>query len=135
MTGRGASRARFAVTAFPADRMRSIGDALVSSIQARLARGLTTEDAPAPPLREKYARYKQRKGGQPIRDWKRTGRTLRALGVTSATNNKAVVGFSDPVAAMRAAMQNRRIRQFGVSANDSANIAPLFKNFIEVRKG
>lgn len=135
MTGRGASKARFAVTAFPADRMRGIGDKLVDSIKARIALGLTTNDSAAPPLREKYRRYKVKKGGKPIRDWKRSGDTLRALSVTSASNNRAVVSFNDPIAAMRAAIQNRRSRQFGVSNNDRALIEPLFKNFIDVKKG
>jgi hypothetical protein len=115
--------------------MRGIGEKLVDSVKARILSGQTTSDTPAPPLREKYARYKQRKGGKPIRDWSRSGTTLRAMAVTSASNNRTVVSFNNPVAAKRAAIQNARARQFGVSSSDSANIAPLFKNFIEVKKG
>jgi hypothetical protein len=53
-----------------------------------------------------------------VRDWHLTGRTLRAMRVLSASAGKAVIGFSDPVANMRAVINNRRHRQFGVSPKD-----------------
>lgn len=108
--------------------MRTIGEALVTSIKERLARGQTIYDAAAPPLREKYAKYKQRKKGSSLRDWNFQGRTLRGMRVTNATAGRAIVSFSDPVAGMRAAINNRRVRQFGVSGVNREAIRPLFVN-------
>jgi len=115
--------------------MRGIGRVLGNTVKKRIILGRTAEDQPAPSLRAKYARYKQRKGAQPIRDWKLTGRTLRGLGVTRASDNRVEVGFNDPVAARRAAINNRRSRQFGLSPRDQQTIMPFLKNFIEVKKG
>lgn len=108
--------------------MRNIGEALVASIKERLARGQTVQDSAAPPLREKYARYKQRKKGSSLRNWNFQGRTLRGMRVTSSTTRRAVVSFSDPIAGMRAAINNRRVRQFGVSGANREAIRPLFVN-------
>lgn len=119
---------RFVVTRFPADRMRAIGETLVTSIKERLGRAQTVNDSAAPPLRPGYAKYKQRKKGSSLRDWNFQGRTLRGMRVTSAVPNRAVVSFSDPVAGMRAAVNNRRVRQFGVSPANRETIAPLFLN-------
>ena len=114
------SRARFVVSPFSAQQMVELGQVAVDSIKARLERAENIYDQPAKPLSEGrrgtgYRRYKARKAPPAIRNWRLTGRTLRGMNVLRANENRAVIGFSDPVAAMRAVVNQKRERQFGLS--------------------
>ncbi len=132
------TRARFVVSPFTAEQMVEIGQLCVDSIKARLARAENVYDQPAAPLKERrpgrgYKSYKSRKAPPAVRNWKLTGRTLRAMRVLRAKENRAVIGFSDPVAAMRAAINNRRERQFGVSPANWRDILAAVKAIRLVR--
>jgi hypothetical protein len=114
------SKARFVVSPFTAQQMVELGQVAVDSIKSRLERAENVYDQPAKPLSEGrrgtgYRRYKSGKAPPAIRNWKLTGRTLRGMNVLRANENRAVIGFSDPVAAMRAAINQKRERQFGLS--------------------
>ena len=112
-------RSRFVVPGFGLSVMRRIGEKVRSSVDARIAAGLTVYDSPAPPLSVRYATYKQRKGLAPLRDWWNTERTRRSLKVMSVGQGEATIGFVDGVADFRVTMNNRRIRQFGMSPKDT----------------
>lgn len=127
------SKARFALSRYSGQQMLSFGDALAESIKARISRGETIYDTPAPPLKEKYARYKLRRMGSGLRDWRYTGRTMRALRPLRANENRVVVGFSDPGVQVRVAVNNRRSRQFGMSPRDRSNIARVITSMKFVR--
>lgn len=114
---------------FSAQQMQSIGQQLVDgAIRPRIKSGLTADDQPAPPLAVGYAKRKQRRGLNPIRDWTLTGRTLRSMKVLSAGPNQARIGFTDPTANMRAAINNKRARQFGMSPNDHEKLIQITLN-------
>jgi len=129
-----ASRARFKNAPFSAEQMQSLGNALRDSVRDRIRRATDVYDAPAPPLKphrnnpnSSYAAIKVRRfGGQPIRDWWRTGRTLRSLHVLTVSINRVVVGFTDSVSNFRAFINNRRHRQFGMSPQDRNNVLAKF---------
>lgn len=141
------TRARFVVSPFTAQQMVEIGNACVDSIKARLERAENVYDQPAPPLSMRYREnwrahklvsfgadrgyraYKARKAPPAIRNWKLTGRTLRGMRVLRANENRVVIGFSDPVAGMRAAINNRRERQFGVSPANWRDILRAVREF------
>lgn len=129
-------KARFVVGPFTPQVMLAIGGAVNADIGRRLDAGLDVDDRMAPPLKATvasannskgvqivqrvfqdrgYKGRKLRKGLSPIRDWKFTGRTRRSMRVLSAGANTAVLGFSDAEAAKRAAINNRRWRQYGMS--------------------
>lgn len=112
-------KARFEYTGYSPEQMVTAATALRDSIERRILMGLDLGDAPAPPLKPSYLKYKQRRGN-PIRDWKLTGRTLRSMKVLSAQVNKAIIGFTDDVANRRAYFNNLRWRQFGVSPKDQS---------------
>ena len=121
--------------------MVEIGQVAVDSIKARLARAENIYDQPAKPLSEGkrgggYRRYKSRKAPPAIRNWKLTGRTLRGMNVLRANENRAVIGFSDPVAGMRAAINQKRERQFGLSPANWKDILRAVKRirFVRVKK-
>jgi hypothetical protein len=108
-------RARFDVSGYEPIRMAEIADKLGQSIIGRIVAGQDVHDAPAPALKEGYAKWKARKHPPAIRNWQFTGRTLRSFKTLTATDNRAILGFTDRESNMRAAINNRRARQFGVS--------------------
>lgn len=140
-------KARFHEPGLTADQMLRVGEALRKSVFDRIRLGQDVNDRAAPPLtqtqrsnsktvdqqrlywiskgtRKTYAHYKVVKyGGKPIRDWWRTGRTLRSMKVLRAMKNQVVVGFTDAVSNARAFFNNRRWRQFGVSPRDREALA------------
>jgi len=123
------TRARFVVSPFTAEQMVEIGQVAVASILERLERGQNVSDQPAAPLRPSYRKYKARRSPPAIRNWKLTGRTLRGLRVLEANENRAVIGFSDPEAGRRAALNNRRERQFGLSPANWRDIREAVRRF------
>lgn len=116
------TRARFVLGPFSAEQMQTIGSAVLDSIAARIRAGLNVNDSPAKRLsfdkKGAYGRRKVRKGLQAVRDWTWTGNTMRALAVKSVSENRVVIGFSDPKSDMIAHVNNRREKQFGVSPKD-----------------
>lgn len=130
-------RARFVVRGYTAEQMRAAAQGLLDQgILPRLARGEDINDAPAPPLSASYAKRKLRNGKKPIRDWNRTGRTLRSLKVLRAAPNVAVIGFTQAGAGPKnnlvppgeiAAILNRRAVQFGVSRKEQGLLQQIFE--------
>jgi hypothetical protein len=131
------SRARFTVTDFSPREMVSLAESLRSAIFMRLDQALDVYDAPAKPLAERYAKYKQRRTGSGVRDLKLTGETRRAIKVLSAGPNRAVLG---PMKGYKNAwrlkagksaltysqllfLKNRQSPQWGVSPNDERALA------------
>lgn len=108
-------RARVGTPGFSADAMLRFANVLNNSIGTRMDRALDVYDSSAPALSPRYKRSKERRLGVGIRDLRWTGRTRRGMRVLSAQQNKAVLGFSDPVAQDRMRINNRRSRQYGVS--------------------
>jgi hypothetical protein len=116
-------RARFDVSGYEPIRMIEIADKLGQSIIGRISSGQDVHDAPAPALKEGYAKWKARKHPPAIRNWQFTGRTLRSMKTLTASDNRAVIGFIDAESNKRAAINNRRARQFGVSPLNQADLS------------
>ena len=100
---------------FSPHAMLQIGEAARQSIFQRLDRAQDTYDQPAPPLTAKYAAWKGRKYGSSVRDLRATGRTRRGIRVKEAGLNYVIVGSIDPVATDRLRINNRLVRQWGLS--------------------
>jgi len=101
---------------------RHLAIVLADSIKTRIMSGRDVNDNQAPPLAKNYARAKQRRGLNPIRDWRWSGNTLAALGPVTTPAGQIAVGFNNPKAARIAAILNVRCQQFGISPGDQANI-------------
>lgn len=108
-------RARVGTPGFSADTMLRFAGELNSSIAGRMDRAQDVYDGSALPLTERYAASKLKKLGSAVRDLRWTGRTRRGMRPLSASQNVAIIGFSDPVAMNRIQINNRRVRQYGVS--------------------
>jgi hypothetical protein len=111
-------KARFVVNPFTPQRMAEIAAPVAKSIVDRIYRGENLNDLPAKPLSARYARAKQIKGRQPIRNWVWGGYTLAALHVLDTRDNQALIGFSDPLSNKKAYINNAREQQFGTSRRD-----------------
>jgi hypothetical protein len=129
-------KARLVYSGFSSEQMRQIGQSLLDSIGARIRRAENVEDAPAKPLKPGrvtargqqtlgYPDYKARRGYNPVRDWisfianpRGRMKTLAAMQVKEASENRVVIGFIDPKADMIAHLNQLRERQFGVSPKD-----------------
>lgn len=123
-------KARFEVRPLSSEEMSGIGDHFLVTVATRIRRGINVEDRPASSLKagakgRSYPDLKRRRGLQPIRDWTFTGRTLAALKVKSASDNRCELGFSNPIAERIAHINNAREEQFGVSGNDRQTLSPL----------
>jgi len=122
--------------------MQALGTAVQTSVRERIRRAVDVYDSPAPPLKQHkrnpnsgYPAFKVRRyGGKPIRDWWRTGRTLRSLQTLSISYNRVVVGFTDSVSDFRAFINNRRHLQFGVSPRDRQNILSKLSELLGVMR-
>lgn len=112
--------ARFVVGPFSSDEMATLGGILADDIGSRIGRGLNVNDLPAKPLNAAYAKGKVRKGRAGIRDWFMSGNTLRSLRCLTANENRAVIGFNNPIADRIAHWNNLRERAFGVSPSNHA---------------
>jgi hypothetical protein len=118
------TKARIVYSPFSSSEMVSIGTDLAGSIRDRISSGLNAQDQASKPLKGAkgkyvpYARQKQQKGLAPIRDWKYSGNTLRALKVVAANENSVKIGFSNPIQDRVAHFNNLREKAFGVSPND-----------------
>jgi hypothetical protein len=118
---------RFVRHGYSAFQMREIAEGLLDkAMRRRILAGLDATDAPAPPLTPKYAKFKRKIGQQPIRNWRMTGNLMRDLQVTSATDNKAIIGFTSGRSNAKAFYNNRIIRQFAVSPRDSVTLKAEF---------
>jgi hypothetical protein len=124
--------------------MQDVSDGMIlEGIRPRLAKGLDVYDNPAPPLKSTvtspnnkfvqiarriyqdrgYQGRKIRRGLAAIRNWFFTGRTIRSMKTLEVSVNRSVAGFTDAEANMRAAINNRRWRQFGLAPSDKTVIA------------
>ena len=103
--------------------MERVGGSVVDALRERTEWALDAHDRPMEPLSKQYKRRKQRKGGNPIRDLRMTGRTMRALRVEEATEDEFTVGFGgDNTAKKRADFQHLFHGFFGVSLADARAI-------------
>jgi hypothetical protein len=118
------TKARLTLSPFTSEQMLTIGNALATSVIKRIKTGKNANDEPSKPLKGAkkhyvpYARYKQNRGLQPIRDWVYSGRTLRSLKVLSVSENGGKVGFTDQRANSIATYINKIDRAFGISPTD-----------------
>ena len=108
-------RARFAVPGFSPQAMLGFAQRVDANIKERMLRGQTVYDTLAPPLSERYGKYKQARYGTSIRDMRATGRTFRGIKVLEASTNKAKIGFTDQIAAFRIRINRVRSVQWGMS--------------------
>jgi len=131
------TKARFVYSPLTGQRMAEIGTSLIAQIFERWDRGMGVSDSPARPLALGYAKAKQRRGGQGIRDLSMTGRLRRSIKALSANQNKVTLGptdgmhtrlkrggilsFSDVLT-----LNQRRFRMWGVSQAERAKLVRLF---------
>lgn len=143
-------KARVVYSPFSAETMASIGTSLLDSIAGRIKRAENAEDAPAKALKPGrvlhgrqqlgYPDYKSRKGYQPIRDWisfvaspRGRMKTMAALQVKEASQNRVVIGFIDARCDVIAHINNQRERQFGVSPKDRETLVARVREELAAR--
>jgi len=120
-------RVRFVGFGYTAEQMAGAASAVITrAIVPRIQSGLTVTDSAAPALKPNYAKVKARKHPPAVRNWTFTGRTLRSMKVLVGAPNKAIIGFIDPETNKRAAINNRRSRQFGISGTDGRIVGEEF---------
>jgi hypothetical protein len=111
--------------------MASLGDTVLKAVSTRIKKGVNCEDNPAKPLKPGrngkpgYAEYKARRGIAAVRNWispiqwpKNRIKTMRALKVKAANENRVIIGFIDPKADRIAHINNMQEKMFGLSPKD-----------------
>ncbi len=94
---------------------------LLASVKNRILSGRDVNDQPVPALSRGYARAKQRRGLAPRRDWTFTGQLMNSIGIVQNSAGLSI-GFTNPVAVRKAAINNARVREWGVSPHDRENV-------------
>ena len=125
------TRARFVYSGFSSEQMASLGDTVLKAVSARIKSGQNCQDLPAKPLKPSrngkkgYPEQKSARGIAPIRNWispivwpRNRIKTMRALKVKTANENRVVIGFIDPKADQIAHINNRQEKMFGLSPKD-----------------
>jgi hypothetical protein len=118
------THARLVMSPFDSSQMLTIGNALADSVRKRIASGVNANDQPSKPLKGAhgnfvpYARKKQMKGLNPVRDWVYSGQTMRSLKVLTVNENQGKVGFTTDRANRIASALNKIDRAFGISPTD-----------------
>lgn len=113
-------KVRFEFVGYSGEQMKQVGDAMITrAIVPRIQAGQLVNGSPAPALTVKYAKLKARKFPPAIRNMSFTGRTLRSMKTLTSQPNQAVIGFTDAESNKRAAINNRRARQFGAGSKEA----------------
>ncbi len=117
-----ARRARFDLSPWSPTDFFKIATQVSTSITERIGKALDVNDAPAPPLKtERYKRAKERRGIDPVRNWKWSshgGALLKDIRVTSASSIRAVISANSPQNIIKLRANQKRHRQFGMSPNN-----------------
>ena len=125
------TRARFIYSGFTSEQMASVGDTVLKAVSVRIKQGVNCQDLAAKPLKpgrngkKGYPEQKSARGIAPVRNWispiqwpKNRIKTMRALKVKTANENRVVIGFIDPRADQIAHINNLREKMFGLSPKD-----------------
>lgn len=113
---------------FTGEDMRLIAVAGITGMSTRLDAAQNRFDRPAPPLKEKYSRRKQRRGAKPIRDLKLTGRLRAAIEATNVVENHCSIEVRGGSLEWRKAYFNqRRDPWFGLSPTDADRLDAEFE--------
>src|ERR1019366_3702087 len=112
------SHARFVVGPFSSDAMATLAGILRDSMRERIGKAMNANDQVSKSLSPSYAKRKVTKGKNPVRDWNMSGNTLRSMAVLTANENRAVIGFNNPIAGRIAHFNQLRERAFSVSPMD-----------------
>src|SRR5690349_3850408 len=118
---------------FSSEQMAQIGSVWLEGTLSRVRRAVDATDAPAKPLKERYARMKLRRGRAPVRDWQyrtATGVTLSAAKVKVASENQVSIGFITAQANMIVAIQNRQCKMWGVSPTDQQTVETAIRSML-----
>jgi hypothetical protein len=86
------TRSTFTLSPFTSEQMAEIGTVMLDTKKERISRGIGSNDQPAKPLVERYARRKIQRGRAPIRDWFWRGLTMGSLKVKQASENRVTIG-------------------------------------------
>lgn len=116
---------------FSGRQMNTLAQATVDAMRVRWSKGLDVNDTPAKPLGKGYARRKQRRGGAAVPDLRLTGQLIASLRVLQAENGRALIGFRDDLAILKAYANHQRRRQIGISPNDAASVRPLAVDMLQ----
>jgi hypothetical protein len=126
------------VPGFTREQMEQIGQFAASVMKERVAEQVDVLDRPAPPLRPKYRRQKERKGLPPVRDLRYTGDMLAAMQILESSDAHVKIGLKG-TKSYRKGLFNQNIDPwFGVSTTDDAKILtgivePIFhKNISDI---
>jgi hypothetical protein len=134
------SRLRLTLSPFTSEQQARIGESMIDAKLARWRQAIDSNDDPAKPLSQTYAKRKsQRLGRSPIRDWYWSGRTQGAFKVKNANEEIVTIGFVDPVADQKITINRRICEMLSDSPSDTEALhaavsSELRKLFVNVTR-
>lgn len=124
------------VPVFSTEDMTHIGEAAIEQMKHRSGDEQDVFDAPAPPLKPKYAKQKARKGLAGVRDLRYSGNMLGSMQILEVDKQHCKVGFKGSTPYRKAIFNQNIDPFFGLSTTDEEHlmehtIRPLFHQNIE----
>lgn len=121
---------------FSTDSMLTIGQVVLDHIRTRIKAVQDVTDAPAKPLKAKYAEEKvkgryvalggpKKFSGLPYRDWTLRGRTLAACRVKFASQDRATIGPTSEETGKIMTVRNRLDKMWGMSPSDGEALVSI----------
>ena len=107
------------VLEFTAAEMSSIGETQIERIRERTAVNRGQFDQPLPPLKPRYRRSKERRGGKPSRDLRLTGEMMDAIFVRDAQSGSVTIAIEGALNQKKAAINQAKTPWFGISPDDA----------------
>lgn len=114
------SHVTFTLSPLSSESMAQIGEVVLRAKKERIFQSLNSQDAPAKPLVDKYARRKILRNRAPVRDWFFRGVTRTALRVKSANENQVTLGPISTQADQILTAQRRMEEMWSDSPHDTA---------------
>jgi hypothetical protein len=106
-------------------QMYRLAQEAIRAIEDRTAEGRNANDDIAPPLSKGWARHKEKRGEEPIRNLRDTGDLMRALEVTEYGSSHAIVTVGNARDFQKGIINDYRDPWFGLSDHDEFRVTQL----------
>ena len=121
----------FTFSPFTTSQMEQIGTLMLNAKKARISRAVNSQDLPAKPLVNRYAKEKIKRGRAPIRDWMWRGLTMGSFRVKRVDEEKVVIGFVNAESDKIVTMQRRKEEMLSDSPRDTAALHAVTKAIMQ----
>jgi len=128
------THARLTLSPFSSEQMSDLGKIMIGVKLDRITQAINSQDSPAKPLVDRYAKRKIQRNRAPVRDWLWRGLTRGSAKVIIASEDRVVIGFINPEADRIVTAQRRREEMWSDSPNDKRALSEAIKQMLQAHR-